>query len=189
MVVVSRSIHVDAPVDEVFALMADPAARTQLNPLVSAGSAEIEGGGPVDVGCTCHFRFVVRGRQVEYRAQIREFEPPRRIVSLAQAAVPFEVCIETEPEGQGTRLTQTERFEPTDAMLDDAIPDKDDNAVVKFAQRLYLFLDTDKAMELRQQQERFLAQKLAANMDTWLTVIKRHIEDRHSDSAAASRLS
>lgn len=187
MVVVSRSIHVDAPVHEVFALMADPAARTQLNPLVSAGSAEIEGGGPVDVGCTYHLRFVLRGRLVEYRAQISEFEPPRRIVSLADATIPFEVCIETEPEGGGTRLTQTERFEPTDAMLDEAIADKDDHAVVKFAQRLYMIFDTDKALELRQQQERFLAQKLAANMDTWLTVIKRHIEHRHSPSA--SRLS
>lgn len=184
MVVVSRSIHVDAPVEQVFALMADPGTRTRLNPLVSAGSAEIEGGGPLNVGSTCHVRFFVNGRRVEYRARIDEFEAPRRIVSLAHAAVPFEVCIETLPEGGGTRLTQTERFEPTDAMLDDAIPDKDDNAVVQLAQRLYLFFDTDKALELRQQQEQFLAQRLAANMDTWLTVIKHHIEERHSASAS-----
>lgn len=187
MVVVSRSIHVDAPVEQVFALMADPAARTRLNPLVSAASAEVEGGGPLNVGSTCHFRFSVRGRRVEYHAQVCEFDAPRRIVSLAHAAVPFEVCIETLPEGGGTRLTQTERFEPTDAMLNDAIPDEDDNAVVKLAQRLYLFFDTDKALELREQQEQFLARRLAANMDAWLTAIKHHIEERHS--APASRRS
>ena len=178
MVVVSRSVYIEALVERVFALMADPAARMQLNPLVSAGSAEIEGGGPLEVGSTCHFRFYVRGRPVEYRSHVRELEPQRRITALADAAVPFEVCIETEPHGNGTRLTQTERFEPTDAMLDDAIPDADSNTVVKFAQRLYLFFDTDKALELRQQQEEFLAERLATNMDKWLTAIKHHLEQR-----------
>ena len=178
MVVVSRSVYIEAPVERVFALMADPATRMQLNPLVSAGSAEIEGGGPLDVGSVCHFRFVVRGRPVGYRSHVREFEPLQRITAVADAAVPFEICIETEARGDGTRLTQTERFEPTDAMLDDAIPDADSNAVVKLAQRLYLFFDTDKALELRQQQERFLAERLGTNMDKWLTAIKRHLEER-----------
>lgn len=182
MIVVSRSIHVDAPVEQVFALMADPAQRTRLNPLVSDPFAEVEGGGPLEVGASCHFRFRMRGQPVEYRAQVREYEPPRRIVSLADAAVPFEVCIETAPEGDGTRLTQTERFEPTDAMLDDAVPDAADGAVIKLAQRLYLFFDTDKALELREQQERLLAQRLETNMEKWLTVIKRHLE---TDQASA----
>lgn len=178
MVVVSRSIYIDAPVERVFALMADPAARTRLNPLVPAGSAEIEGGGPLDVGSTCRFRCFVQGRPVEYRSQVHEYQPPRRITSRADAAVPFEVCIETEPLGSGTRLTQTERFEPTDAMLDDAIPDAGSNAVIKLAQRLYLFFDTDKALELRQQQEQFLAERLGANMEKWLKAIKHHLEER-----------
>jgi len=183
MVVVSRSVYIEAPVERVFAFMADPAARTRLNPQISAGSAEIEGGGPLRVGSICHFRFFVRGRPVEYRSRVHELEPLRRIVSLAEAAVPFEVCIETEPDGSGTRLTQTERFEPTDAMLDDAIPDAHSNAVVKLAQRLYLFFDTDKALELRQQQEKILADRLETNMDTWLTAIKRHLEERYAASS------
>lgn len=187
MVVVSRSIHVEAPVERVFALMADPAERTRLNPLVSAPFAEIEGGGPLAVGASCHFRFRVRGQSVEYRAQVREYEPPRRIVSLADAAVPFEVCIETAPEGDGTRLTQTERFEPTDAMLDEAIPNDTDSTVIKLAQRLYLFFDTDKALELRERQEQLLAQRLEANMEKWLTVIKRHLEN--DQASADSRFS
>ena len=178
MVVVSRSVFIEAPVERVFTFMADPGARTRLNPQVSAGSAEIEGGGPLHAGSICHFRLFVRGRPVEYRSQVQELEPLRRIVSLAEAAVPFEVCIETAPEASGTRLTQTERFEPTDAMLDDAIPDADSNAVVKLAQRLYLFFDTDKALELRQRQERFLAERLGAGMDKWLTAIKHHLEER-----------
>lgn len=178
MVIVSRSVYIEAPVERVFAFMADPAARTQLNPQISAGSAAIEGGGPLEVGSICHFRLFVRGRPVEYRSRVHELEPLRRIVSLADAAVPFEVCIETEPEGSGTVLTQTERFEPTDAMLDDAIPDAGSNAVIKLAQRLYLFFDTDKALELRQQQEQFLAERLGANMDKWLTAIKHHLEER-----------
>lgn len=182
MVVVSRSIHVHAPVERVFAFMADPGARTRVNPLVSAGSAEVEGGGSIQVGSILHFRFFAHGRWVEYQATVREFAPHRRIVSLAQAAVPFEVCIETTTEGDGTRLTQTERFEPTDAMLDDAIPEEAGNAAIKLAQRLYLFFDTDKALELRARQEQSLAHRLANNMDSWLMAIKRHLEQDQSPS-------
>lgn len=176
MIVVSHSVHVAAPVATVFALMADPAQRTRLNPLVSAPFAEVEGADEMHVGSTCHFRFCIAGRPVEYRSRIEEFDPPRRIVSLSDSAVPFEVCIETTPEGSGTRLTQTERFEPTDVMLEQALPDRAGNAAVKLAWKLYLFFDTDKALELRTRQEQLLAHRLEANMQQWLSAIKRHLE-------------
>lgn len=176
MIVVSHSVHVEAPVEAVFALMADPAQRTRLNPLVSSPFAEVEGAGELHVGSTCRFRFRVRGQPVEYRSRVEEFDPPHRIVSLSDSAVPFEVCIETTPEGSGTRLTQTERFEPTDAMLEQALPDRAGNAAVKLAWRLYLFFDSDKALELRKRQEQLLAHRLQANMQQWLGAIKRYLE-------------
>lgn len=176
MIVVSQSVHVEAPVETVFALMADPAQRTRLNPLVSAPSAEIEGGGEMCVGSTCRFRFCLHGRAVEYRSRVEEFDPPHRIVLSSDSAIPFQVCIETTPEGTGTRLTQTERFEPTDAMLEQALPDRAGGAAVKLAWKLYLFFDTDQALELRTRQEQLLVQRLEANMGQWLSAVKRHLE-------------
>lgn len=176
MIVVSHSVHVEAPVETVFALMADPAQRTRLNPLVSSPFAEVEGAGKLRVGSTCRFRFRVRGQPVEYRSRVEAFDPPHRIVSMSDSAVPFEVCIETLPEGTGTRLTQTERFEPTDDMLEQALPDRAGNAAVKLAWRLYLFFDSDKALELRARQEQLLANRLQANMQQWLSAIKRYLE-------------
>ena len=39
---VSRNIHIAAPVERVFALMCDPAARTRLNPQATPLRVEIE---------------------------------------------------------------------------------------------------------------------------------------------------
>ena len=47
MVVVSRSIQIQAPVARVFALMADPAAKAALHPLVQPIRVEIEDHGPL----------------------------------------------------------------------------------------------------------------------------------------------
>jgi len=108
MLTVSRSIHIDAPVERVFALMADPLARSRLHPDAEPIRVEIEGGGPLRAGGVVHFRLQIGNRIADYRTRVRELDPARRIVSLSDSAVPFEVRIETEPEDRGTRLTQTE---------------------------------------------------------------------------------
>lgn len=176
MIVVSRSIHIEAPVERVFTLMCDPAARARLNPDVKPIRVEIESGRPLAQGSVCHFRLQVGDRIADYRIRIVEFITGRRIVSVSDSAVPFEVCLETDPENGGTRLTQTERFEASEEMLDKAVADRATQRVLGFAYRLYLAFDTDTALRLKQREEELLTRKLEATLDRWLASIKRHLE-------------
>jgi len=99
---VSRNIHIAAPVERVFALMCDPVARARLNPQVTPLRVEIENDTCLHEGSVCHFRIQLGQRIVDYRTRVREFVPQRRIVSVSDTAVPFEVIIETAAENDGT---------------------------------------------------------------------------------------
>lgn len=175
--IVSRSIHINAPVARVFALMSDPLARSQLNPDATPLRVEIEGEACLRVGSVCRFRLQIGKRIVEYRTRVREFVLDRRIVSESDTAVPFEITVETLPEDGGTRLTQTEDFEPSDEMLIEAAPPAGVSG--RLARRIAWmlpFLDTDTAQNERQRQEQALREKLEGNLDRWLIAIRRHLE-------------
>jgi uncharacterized protein YndB with AHSA1/START domain len=176
MVVVSRSIHIDAPVARVFALATDPAARSALNPGAIPIRVEAEDGGPVRVGTVWHFRLQIDNRIVDYRARVLELDPNRRIVSRSDSAVPFEVTLETAPEGGGTRLTQTERFEASEDTLRSALLRSAENAILDLAYRLALLLDLEAAQRMRARREALLAEQLGAMLDRWLAAIRDHLE-------------
>ncbi len=175
---VSRNIHIAAPVERVFALMCDPAARARLNPQATPLRVEIEDDACLHEGSICHFRVQLDQRIVDYRTRVREFVPQRRIVSVSDTAVPFEVIIETAPENGGTRLTQSERFEPTEDML--LAAGNGDGAGTWLARRLHRILwwiDSDYALSERELQEQRLREKLEANLELWLEAIQKHLED------------
>jgi len=175
--IISRSIHINAPVERVFALMSDPLARAQLNPDAIPLRVEIEGDERLRLGSVCHFRMRLGARIIDYRSRVREFIPDRRIVSVTDTAVPFEITLETQPEDGGTRLTQTEDFEPSDEMLVDAAPPAGvTGRLARLIAWALPFLDTDTAQDERQREERALRQKLEGNLDRWLAAIRRHLE-------------
>lgn len=179
MLVVSRDIHIRSPVERVFALMADPGTRALLSPHGRPIRVEIEGGGPLRAGSVCHFRLQANSHIIDYRTRVREFVPNRRIVSVAETAVPFEVFVETQARVDGTLLSQTERFEPTEEMLCQALPPGRLGAVLEKIYFLLPFLDPDYATRLRQAREEMLARKLGGNLEQWLAAIRRHLENRN----------
>ncbi len=176
MVVVSRTIHVNAPVERVFALMADPAARSRLSPHAQPIRVEIEDGGPLRLGSVCHFRMQLGNRIVDYHTQVREFEPNRLIVSVSDTAIPFEIRITTLPEDGGTRLTQTESFEPDEATLRAQLPDDLNTAILRFAYAIALFVDAEWARRLRRRQEEIVEAALGERLECWLAAIKHALE-------------
>lgn len=178
MVVVSRSVHIHAPVEQVFALMANPAARAALNPFVTPIRVETEDQQPLHVGSVCHFRMEIDHRIVDYRTRVREFETNRRIVSVSDSAVPFEIRLETHPEGDGTRLTQVESFEPSQEMLSELGKSERVRWLMRVLAPLMAFIDTDYALRVRRRQEELLEQRLAGNLDRWLEAIRAHLEKR-----------
>lgn len=187
MLVISRSVHIHAPVEQVFSLMADPTARARLNPATTNVEVEIEGGQGLRQGSVCHFRLRAGDRLLDYRTRVREFERNRRIVSVSDSTVPFEVHIETTAEDGGTRVTQTERFEPTEAMLHETLPKQSADFIRRWIQPLFLLFDTDSVQRLRQQEEQMLRQRLETDMERWLAAIKGHLETRSAAAGTARR--
>ena len=101
-----NEIHVDAPVETVFDVLADP--RLYATWVVGASSVHgVEGDWPA-LGSTLHHsqQLVVRDT-----TEVTLVDPPRRIVLEARARpiVIAEVDIRLEPEGDGTRLVLIER--------------------------------------------------------------------------------
>jgi uncharacterized protein YndB with AHSA1/START domain len=178
MVVVSRSIHIDAPVERVFALAADPLARARLNPGARPIRVEVEGNGPLRAGSRVHFRLQVGDHIADYHAEVREFVPNRRIVSLAHANVPFEVCLETESHDGGTLLTQTESFEATEEMLEAELPEQGLRALLPLLRPILVLLYPDYVAKLRREEEELLAQRLGEKLERWLAAIRNALETR-----------
>lgn len=176
MIAVSRNIFIEAPVERVFALMADPAARSALSPHAKPIQVEIEGGESLRVGSVCHFRLQMDNRIVDYHTRVCEFMPNRLIVSISDTAVPFRIRLETRPEGDGTRLAHTEQFEPTEEMLRQALPPTLTNTVMEKIYWLLPFLDPDYAARVQRGREDNLTLKLGANLEQWLAAIKQHLE-------------
>jgi len=176
MITVSRSLHIDAPPERVFTLMADAHARAELSPHTEVVRAEVEGGGPLRAGARCHFVLKRDGQTLEYTMRVTEFVPDARIVSVAAATVPFTVRVETAPELGGTRLTQTETFEPTEAMLREAMSERESFSLLRVVFRMLLFMDSDAALRMRARQEDQLRRLLEQRLDAWLHQIKAKLE-------------
>jgi len=176
MITVSRNVFIEAPVERVFALMADPVARSALSPHAKPIQVEIEGGESLHVGSVCHFRLQLENRIVDYHTRVREFSRNRLIVSVSDTAVPFQIRLETRPEGDGTRLTHTEQFEPTEEMLHQALPPTLANMLLEKIYWLLPFLDMEYAARIQSEREEALANRLEGNLERWLAAIKRHLE-------------
>jgi uncharacterized protein YndB with AHSA1/START domain len=174
---ISRGMHIDAPIEQVFQLVIDPTTRAELNPEATPLRVDVEdAAAPLRVGSICHYRLHMGGRIIDYHMRVTEFEPDRRLVSVSEdTSVPFEVAIELWPEADGTLLVQAERFEPSVEMLDAAFPRADD-ALPGYVEQALLFVDEDAVLELRQHQEKALQAALEDKLEHWLSAIKTRVE-------------
>jgi uncharacterized protein YndB with AHSA1/START domain len=178
MITVSRNVFIEAPVERVFALMADPAARSALSPHAQPLQVEIEGDKSMRQGSVCHFRLKMGDRIADYRTRVCEFSPNQLISTISDTPVPFQIRVETRPEGHGTRLLQTEQFEPTEDMLSQALPATLMNLVMEKIYWLLPFLDPEFAARARRDREDMLERQLGEKLEHWLVAIRQHLESR-----------
>lgn len=174
--IVTCGIHIQAPVERVFAFITDFEARARLNPLVTPIRIEIESGGPLQAGAVCHFRLQSGNRVLDYRTHVTEFILNRKVVTVSNTAVPFELCLETVAEDGGTRYTHTELFDPSEAMLLEAAQRAGGNRFTQWLDGVLLFLDPDATDRQHARREALLRQQLEDNLRHWLAAIRQHLE-------------
>ena len=176
MITVRSSVNIDAPLDKVFDLMADPAAKAQLNPLVEPIDVGVVGEEKLKLGSICHYRLRYGNAYLDYHGRVTAFEPNHLIESVTDSEAAIQITVETVAENNGTRLTQTERFEPSDQMLEVALPSSMKERILSLSYKIFLWTDVDSAVRLRRQREEQLTLMLTRNLDNWMAAIKQKLE-------------
>ena len=102
----SESVDVRSPVEATFAYVTDQDRLAEWNDHVQ--SAEVVGGGPVEVGSRLRQHRRRNGREFELVFEVTGHDPPcRHVVEGSVFAVGTVVSFTLRPEGTGTRVTMT----------------------------------------------------------------------------------
>ncbi len=200
---VSRNIDIAATAERVWTLVTDPRRRASLNPAVKVIEVEIEGGGLLQRDSSTRYRLEIGGRIVEYRTRVLELVPGRRLVTRSDSAAPFETTLELMPQTRhpwraalghvslasrllrlpsatpltsGTRLSHSERLEPTTDMIQRAIDQLGGGQDLGWRERLTLWLDGDASERLRDRALQHLESSLGVTLDRWLAAIRDDLE-------------
>lgn len=99
---IAASTTIRRPVQEVFAVVAEPTNMPKWNSAVQ--SVDKTSDGPTRVGTTFHSTRKVLGREVVMDYQVTEFEVNRRIAQLTTRPFPLTLTLAMEPTTEGTRL-------------------------------------------------------------------------------------
>ena len=100
----TNSIHIDAPVGEVFACVRDPSNFNQLMPDVTFSDVSLT---PDGVGTTYRFETKVAGLPIRGRGEYTEVTPDRHIHDDTTVASEGSFDWTFQPEGDGARVTIT----------------------------------------------------------------------------------
>ena len=100
----TNSIHIDAPVGEVFSCVRDPSNFNQLMPGVTFSDVSLK---PDGVGTAYRFETRVAGLPIRGRGEYTEVTPDRHIHDDTTVASEGSFDWTFEPEGDGARVTIT----------------------------------------------------------------------------------
>lgn len=109
MIKIERSIVIDRPVDEVFALVTDgsKASGWQRGLEAVEGRTDLVGSQYTEVR-------KLMGKEMKSTMEVSTYEPDSRWVTrVVKGPVPFEVTVTFEPSGGGTRMTTRIDGQPT----------------------------------------------------------------------------
>ncbi len=100
---VTRSVVIDAPPEEVFRFIADPLHW----PKIVSGLQEIRplSAAYIDKGVAFEWTYRIRGFTLRGRGTVSEFEPGRKITLSMHSLLPLQKTIRFEETGSGTLLT------------------------------------------------------------------------------------
>jgi uncharacterized membrane protein len=114
MAKIEKSIVIDAPVEKVFAFMAEPNNLLEIWPSL----LEVRNVEPLPNGGYCYdWTYKMAGLRFEGRAEWIEFVKDRRVVDRNESGIPSTFVWTYQPEGDGTRVTVNAEYSIPGAAL------------------------------------------------------------------------
>ena len=176
MVQVKGEINIHVSPQEVFALLSDVRECAELNPRIQVIDITSEPAGRVGEGTVFHNRIVVAGRMTEYDSKVIVFKPDQLLHIRTNTNPEVNVKYQLTPVTEGCRLEQefissSRPEEPTPAKLPGWFAQLMDRLT---EQSPGVAQDT----ESQQQDEVMMREELQTQLDEWLAIVKKHLEQQ-----------
>jgi len=177
MIRVKGSIKIEISPEQVFALISDVHQCGQLNPRIEVLSISANPPGQISEGTVFHNRVVVEGRLTEFTSKVVAYEPSRLLQLKSDSYPELSVKYQVVPVPGGARLEQELTSSVTQ---ENPIPV---NLPYWFARLVDLFAKESSRQEHSaaiKQEEALMENELQAQLDEWLAIVKKYLEDQRN---------
>ncbi|WP_455222964.1 SRPBCC family protein [Kaarinaea lacus] len=176
MIRVKGSVNIETRPDQVFALISDARKCAELNPRIEVIDISAEPADQLHEGTVFHNRVVVEGRMTEYTSKVVAFEPDHSLQIKTNTYPEVTITYQVAPVPGGSRLEQELISSVT---REDPIPV---NLPYWFAKLVDMFAKESHSPEeraaLQRQEEAMMTEELQAQLDEWLAVVKKYLEEQ-----------
>ena len=178
MIRVKSSVNIQASPEEVFALISDVRRCGELNPRVEVINISNEPPGKVTEGTVFHYRIVIQGKMTEYSSKVITFEPNRLLETQTDTYPVVNISIKIEPIEGGVCLEQELTSEvPREESTPVAFPGWFSKLIGRLEKETS---GAESGEALYQQQEAAMQEQLQEQLDEWLAVVKKHLEEERN---------
>lgn len=175
MIQVQGSVNIQASAEKVFALISDVRRCGELNPRIEVINITNEPVGKVEQGTVFHYRIVVEGKMTDYSSKVVAFEPNRLMETQTNTDPVVNISIKIKPIEGGVCLEQ----ELTSTVTrEESAPVEFPGWFAKLMGRLEKETNSAEHGEvLLQQQEVTMQEQLQVQLNEWLAIVKKHLEE------------
>ena len=175
MIQVQGSVNIQASAEKVFALISDVRRCGELNPRIEVINITNEPVGKVEQGTVFHYRIVVEGKMTDYSSKVVAFEPNRLMETQTNTDPVVNISIKIKPIEGGVCLEQ----ELTSTVTrEESAPVEFPGWFAKLMGRLEKETNSAEHGEvLLQQQEATMQEQLQVQLNEWLAIVKKHLEE------------
>ncbi|WP_455219680.1 SRPBCC family protein [Kaarinaea lacus] len=178
MIHVKSAVNIQASPEDVFSLISDVRRCGELNPRIEVINISSEPAGQLSEGTVIHYRIVVEGRMTEYSSKVVAFEPGRLMETQTDTDPVVTITIRIHPVEGGVCLeqelaTSVARQQSTSVELPGWFAklmgrlEKETNSA-EYGDTLY------------QRQEQTMQDQLQVQLDEWLAIVKKHLEEERN---------
>lgn len=176
MIQVKGTVNIQTSPEQVFALVSDVRQCGALNPRIEVINITAEPAGQMREGTIFHYRIVVEGRMTEYTSKVLTFEPGRMIEIQTNTDPVVNIRYVIIPAAGGSSLEQ----ELTSSLPEqESVPLELTGWLAKLVGKVAKDTDSpEKRDALIKQEEAMMEEQLQIQLDEWLLIVKKYLEEQ-----------